>query len=333
MKKETRGTTIRSRRVLALAFITLLLAPFAYRGCPALYSQVFENDFNNPFYDIFTMYFYDRKAEAKKRLLGLMGDRRYANHAAINYGILNEREGNRREAEVAYRNAMERDEYIAAFYLENLYSAADPAKLARLYGFYEVFAGPERRFWIEYQRAVYHLKENRKDEALRHLSLAVDKGFASPDLLANDPAFDPVRNEPAFKTALAAAQRKRYARASLGALLERAEDEYYQTRPYGLSKELKKIVKERNGRIREAEDALSSLLSTNLALRDRCIVLYWLARIRAEKGDTARAKQYLAQFKAKIDSGETDRTGFREAVAKVYPDLIQNDPVLKKVKQ
>ncbi len=332
MKKETRFNAARSRRILASVFIMLLLAPFAYRGCPALYSQAFENDFNNPFYDIFTMYFYDRKAEAKKRLLSLMGDRKYANHAAINYGLLNEREGNRREAEVAYRNAMERDEYLAAFYLENLYSASDPAKLARLYDFYGLFADQRRLSWIEYQRAVHHLRENRKDEALRHLSLAVDKGFASPDLLANDPAFDPVRNEPAFKTAFAAAQRRRYAHTSLGALLERVEDEYFQSKPYGLSKELKKIVKERNGRIREAEDALSSLLATNLAFRDRCVVLYWLARIRAEKGDFARAKQYLAQFKAKIDSGETDRTGFREAVAKVYPDLIQNDPVLKKVK-
>ena len=45
-------------------------------------------------------------------------------------------------------------------------------------------------------------KDNKKEEALRLLELAVAKGFGKKDWIEHDPDYDSLRNEPRFKALL-----------------------------------------------------------------------------------------------------------------------------------
>ena len=90
-----------------------------------------------------------------------------------------------------------------------------------------------------------------------------------------------------------------------------------------------KVISLKPRESKRAANILTSLLKSNLKFRDRCIALYWMARIKAEKKDLKAAKEYLIEFTKMIKSRKRDKTGFRKLVSKIVDDLIANDKYLK----
>lgn len=320
----------RQFKVSAAGIILLMAAAILFVSRHTTLSRSYISDLENPFFDVFTLYFYDEKEEAKKRLLQLMENEKFRTHAYINYGILLEREENDTEAEQYYRKALKEGDTSALLYLFSLINSTAPIKILPLLdscGDIDSTAA----YWVEYERAAYYMNGHNTDKALAHLEKAVRSGFYSALLVNADPAFNPVRDNPRFKAIISGIGNNRSNFLSLKQALEKAEEKFFEKLPHGLARELKQYLELDNRRFPAVEGQLSALLGTNLEFRDRCVVLYWLAGLRAKKGDFNSARMYLTQFTALINSGTPDRSGFKKVVQAYQKDILYNDPVMKRL--
>jgi len=330
MMTSTKNKISRRYRVIAASVILLAASAIIIATGRNTMSRSYISDLENPFFDVFTLYFYDEKDEAKQRLLQLMEKDTYRTHAFINYGIIQEREENYTEAEAYYRKALKDGDHGALLYLYSVINAFTPANLLPLLDSLTDIDS-SHTYWIEYEKAAHYMKVQNKEQALVHLEKAVQSGFYSASLITADPAFNAVRENPRYQSLLREIGNNRSNFRSLKHALEKAEEKLFVKLPYGLAKELKPYLDLNGRRFPAAEEQLTSLLRTDLQFRDRCVVLYWLAGMRAKKGDFNGARTYLTQFTAMIQSENTDRTGFKKVVRTYQKDILHNGPILKKI--
>lgn len=324
------------KKLFRYAVFSTLLCTASFITVPhsqssGLSASEFENDFNNPFYDAFTLYYYKKNREAKRALLNLTSQERYALHAHINYGYVAERERDFNEAEKSYKMARQRGGFISLVYLIGLYGKTGSHSVLETYDWCESASPRDNSYWVDYQRSVFFLMNKNTQKGLFHLVRAVENGFAEHGLLTADPAFREVSHEAAFKTIVAAARQNRIRRMSHRKALEQDEDDHLKNKPFGLSKDLRSILAGGPAAVMREEDALKRMRAQAKEVRDRAVITYWLARIRAARRDSSGAKQHLREFDAILDSGEKDATGFVKLVRKYRADLVSNDPFLKAV--
>ena len=316
-------------------FSTLLCAASSitvpHSQASRLAASEFENDFNNPFYDAFTLYYYKKNREAKRALRDLTSQERYALHAHINYGYIAECERDYADAEKSYKKAWQRGGFISMVYLIGLYGKTGSRSVLETYDWCESASPRDSSYWVDYQRSVFFLMNKNTEKGLFHLARAVENGFAEHGLLTADPAFREVSREATFKKIEAAARQNRIRRMSHQKALERDEDDHLKNKPFGVSKDLRAILSRGPAAVMREEDALKRMRAQAKEVRDRAVITYWLARIRAARRDSSGAKQHLREFDAILDSGEKDATGFVKLVRKYRADLVSNDPFLKAV--
>jgi tetratricopeptide (TPR) repeat protein len=332
MMTSTKNKIPRRYRTIATIAVVISISIIVLLTQNMTFSRSYISDLENPFFDVFTLYFYDEKDEAKNRLRQLMGEDKYRTHAYINYGILNEREKNYTGAEAYYRKALKEGDHNSLLYLFSLIDSAFPSKMLSLL---DSCSGMDssRTYWIEYEKAAHYMKANNTEKAFGCLEKAVRSGFYSVQLLSSDPVFGAVRDHPRYAALLRETGNNRSNFRSIKQALEKAEEIFLEKQPYGIAKELKQYLDLDIRRLPAVEEQLASLLKTDIQFRDRCVLLYWLAGLRVKKGDISGAQRYLTQFTAMINSGSADKTGFKQVVQAYQKDILHNDPVMKKLIQ
>ncbi|HNR88255.1 MAG TPA: hypothetical protein PKM65_07930 [Spirochaetota bacterium] len=318
---------ITPRTVRIVLLVALILALLAVIG-----RTVFDGDresrgaLGNPFYDIFYRYYSGREDVAKRDLRALFGSTRHGAHALINDGVLRAREGDSDGATRSFGHAFDRGASLALSYLSSLRARTGA-------GYREFLAeNPLVREtqWAEYELAVAAASERRDPDARSHLARAIARGFASTELMDQEPAFVRMRNDDTYKRLREAADANRALRISLSRLMraERARTDGGKASYVPEAIETANAL-ERVGRRAEAEQALLPLTASSAPFRDRAMATYRLARIRATMGDRAGSRAYLERFRSMIASGESDPTGFKDCAARFQDDIIRNDPLLR----
>ena len=290
-------------------------------------SSNFTTDYTNPFFDAFTLYHYKEKDEAKKMLLKLARDPRYKNQAYINYGLMNQWDKNFSEAAVGYNNALQGDYPLALFYLLPMLITHQPEKFPQTLN---SLLNVREKYWIEYEKAAHFASKGQEEKALVHLEHAVQEGFFSEHLLKSDPAFKSLIKEDRCRK-LFPRMRKNARQKSLRKTLEEEIASALENKPYGLSKELQSLLYLKPSEMKKKEAALLTLLQSSQTFRDRSISLYWMARIKAQRGQNALAEKYLKEFLAHMEQNVKDKTGHQKMVKSYLDDLLSNDPYLKRV--
>ena len=306
--------------------IILIIVLSLFESHHQIYSQI-RPDPQNPFFDVFYLYYDYQRERAKKILKEQFDNPELKYHAYINYGLINEYEKNYRQAEKYYKLALEEGEKSALMYLLNLYKKHNSVKYIRLL---KSIKARESDYWIDYETAVYYLKKRDNKNALKYLRIAIDKDFNSTILLKRDPVFDILRESRAFKRLIRKTRKTSLKRKSLLEQLHNVEYTYRMNKPYGMNRELTIVAYlEKTGRDKEAEEILSSLLKSRIPFRERNMALFWMARIKAKNGKYGYAKKYLEQFIDHIKSGERDNMGYKSLITPIYRDIILNDRYLK----
>lgn len=319
-----------SLTVVTIAALTTILFYF-HPGARELDGADYSNDIDNPFHEAVVLYFHDRKDDAKRLLLRLARQDKYTAQAYINYGLFCERERDYSEAGNYYRKALARGENFALFYLINLHTRLGTELPGHAFTAAGNLSTPETGCWVEYRKAEERLQKNDRDGALDHLKKSVDLGLPLVSLVYWDPLFKQLHEDRGFKELLARARGNNSRHRTMTQQMEIEEFNHFKNSPFGMAKELMKVVALETKDEAKAEEMLLPLLTANLGVRDRAITLYWLARIRARKKDMTGAGRYLSQFKTLIRSGARDTTGFIGVVRKMEDDLYANDPLLKNI--
>lgn len=317
--------------VVTIAALTTILF-YLLPGAPELQGADYTHDLNNPFHEAVVLYFHDKKDDARRLLLRLARQDKYAAQAYINYGLFCERERDYSEAGDYYRKALARGENMALFYLINLHARLGTQLPSHAFTAAGNLATPDTSCWVEYRRAEERLQQNDRAGALDHLKKSVELGLPLVSLVYWDPLFKQLHEDRAFKELLVKARGNNARHRTMTQQMEIDEFNHLKNRPFGMAKELMKVAALEPKDEAKAEEMLLPLLAANLGARDHAIALYWLARIRAKKKDTAGAGRYLAQFKTHIRSGVRDATGFIAVARKIEDDLYANDPLLKNIR-
>lgn len=280
----------------------------------------------DPFYEVFYLYFSGNEAAAKQRLERLMGDRDRARFAMINRGVIAALEKDPETAARYFEHANLRGERMAISYRASLLGA-DP-------GSYRAFlaANGEVREsrWADYERAVTAARLDRPDEARDYLERAVGKGFDSTELIEREAAFEVLRSGGMMGGLLEKTRRNREKRTAMANVLAAERDASENGKAeHAHAAIVASNALEREGRLADAERVLVPLIDAKTAFRDRAMAWYRLARLQARRGDRMRSRASLDQFTAMIASAESDDTGFKRIVARFQDDIIRNDPVLR----
>jgi tetratricopeptide (TPR) repeat protein len=289
----------------------------------------FDPDITNPFHDVFHLYYNNGKREAVKLLKKQFNNTELKNQAYINYGLISEYEGDFPEAEKYFLKALNNNERIAILYLYDLYKNYKTEKAAEIFSRAQSY---DKTNWIHYERAVISIENGDTENALGHLSNAIDAGFASTALLENDPAFSKLKNSLRFRQLAERTKNNRLKSKSLSEILKSAKYEYESGKPYGFINQLEiAAYYENTGQDNEALKILSDVTKINSKheFRDNSIALYRLARINAKNGKERSAKKYLKEFISNISSTRQDTTGFKDILLIFYKDIIRNDIYLK----
>lgn len=317
--------------VVTIAALTTILF-YPRQGGRDLEGADYTHDLNNPFHEAVVLYYHDKKDDAKRLLLRLARQDRYAAQAYINYGLFCEREKDFPEAESYYRKALARGENMALAYLINLHVRLGTELPGHALTAAGNLATPDTGCWVEYRKAEERLQRKDRSGALEHLGKAVDLGLPLVSLVHWDPLWKQVHGDSSFKELLVKARGNNARHQTMVRQMELDEFNHLKNSPFGMAKELMKVFALEPKDEGKAEEMLLPLLSANPGPRDRAIALYWLARIRAKKKDMAGAGRYLAQFKSALRSPERDTTGFTALARKIEDDLCENDPLLKNVR-
>ena len=286
----------------------------------------------DPLHEAVILYWQGKKDDAKKLLLRLSRDDKYAARAYINYGLLMEREGDFDEAESSYRNALKQKDNTALFFLINLASRSGNPLQKRLLTTAENIASPESSFRVEYRRAEECLIRGDTECALDRLDNAVKGGMPLGSLVYYDPLFKPLHENPRFRAIMIAARKNTVKNGTLADSLAIIEADFFKESPEGMSRDLITIFNLPLMESEKAEEEILKLLDTRLNSRDRAIALYWLARINAKRQNYSEARRFLSEFKTQIRSAGKDPTGFSPLIRKIEDDLLANDPLLKNIR-
>lgn len=320
-----------SLTVVTIAALTTILF-YPGTGGRDLEGTDYTRDLDNPFHEAVVLYYHDRKDDAKRLLLRLSRQDKFAAQAYINYGLFCERERDYSCAADYYRKALSRGENMALACLINLHGKLGTPLPGHAFTAAGNLATPDTGCWVEYRKAEERLQQNDRSGALEHLEKSVSLGLPLVSLVYWDPLWKQMHEDRAFKELMVKARGNNARHRTMAQQMELDESHYLKDKPFGMAKELLKIFKLETKDEGKAEELLLPLLSTNLGPRDRAITLYWLARIRAKKKDMAGAGRYLAQFKGALRSPARDSTGFTALARKIEDDLYENDPLLKNVR-
>lgn len=275
----------------------------------------------DPFHDVFYTYYTENRSEARRMLSSLMKDRALHGRALVNAGKLEEIEKRPAKALALYREAFARGERLALPYLYRALNSDDPAAAGEILGALSA-GGPDR--WLAYERSLVMLRAGDSVGALRSLEEAVRLGFNSRALVLREPLFDPLRTTPEMKKLLA--EMKPPGTARLSHTLEIIRKERLKGTPLDVNPAIVAAGElEKKGRIAEAERTLEGLLATPIAINERGIALYRLARLRARQGNGAGARDALRRHDELMRNGMKDPTGYRSIVAPYIEDIIAND--------
>lgn len=316
--------------IAVISIGTILFYIFISAHC--LFGGDYYHEPSTPLHDAVVLYYQDKKSEAKRLLLKAAHDKKYTGGAYINYAMFLEKEGEYTEAEEYYRKALQSGEHVALLYLFAMYekrkvesprsAIVAAANLSHAYG----------ACWVELRNAEEKLLKNDAEGAMKSLEKAVELGLPALPIFYIDPLYRPIKENSQFQ-ALMTKARANYRNYQY--IEKKMEDEFLQyckDSPYGMMKNLYKILTDEKANDVTTEKALVELLHTEASTRDKGIALYRLARIRARNKDKNGAIKYLDKFKDLIASDKSDRTGFVAVVKRIGDDLYSNDPLLKNLK-
>jgi len=317
--------------VITIAAVTTIL--FYTGALPgALNGGDYTHDVNNPLHEAVVLYYRNEKSDAKRLLLRLARQEKYAAHAYLNYGLFLEREGENDDAIDYYRKALSKGEHIALFFIMTQAGRSTSPVPDHAFTAAGNLATSDTACWVDYRRAEELLLKNDRDGAFRHLSSAVDKGLPLTQLMYWDPLMRSLQNDGRFRNLIARAGKNNSRYRPLTREMEKEQFNHFKNSPRGMSRELMKVFALEPKEESKAEEMLTPLLTVPQDPRDRAVTLYWLARLRAKKKDMGGAAKYLSRFKQHIRSSGRDATGFTAIARKIEEDLYANDPLLKNVK-
>jgi len=275
----------------------------------------------DPFHDVFYTYYTESRSEARRKLSTLTKDRALHGRALVNAGKLEEIEKRPAKALALYRKAFARGERAALPYLYRALNSDNPAAAGEILGALSA-GGPDR--WLAYERSLVLLRGGDSVGALRSLDEAVRLGFNSRELIQREPLFDPLRSSPELKKLLA--EMKPSGTARLSRTLETIRKERLKGTPLEVNPAIIAAGElEKKGRIAEAERALEGLLATPIAVNERGIALYRLARLRARRGNAEGARDALRRHDELMRNVAEDTAGYRAIIAPYMADIIAND--------
>lgn len=280
----------------------------------------------SPFHDVFYKYYGGERNRALARIQHLQKDTAYRRHALINHGVIFMNEKRSDDAVSYYTTSLKEYEPLALSYLYDLYRRTDPA---RAFTLLQSAAPGSGSPWAYYEISLACCQRNDSEGALQYLEAARTHGFDSKALLMSEPGFNALRPLPRFQKIVASLSNA--PGKTLIAIRDEMDFLSVKDAASGIPPRLRRIaVMEKNREYAPAMDIVNGLLKTELPLRDRCYVLYRAARISELSGDSRAAEIYCAEFIRRLTSEEKDPTGFKDAAAPVYRDIIAGDPVLKK---
>lgn len=317
--------------VVTIAALTTILF-YARPGVRDLEGADYTRDLENPFHEAVVLYYHDKKDDAKRLLLRLARQDKWAAQAYINYGLICERERDYSGAADYYRKALSRGENMALACLINLHARLGTPLPGHAFTAAGNLATPDTGCWVEYRKAEERLQQNDRNGALEHLEKSVSLGLPLVSLVYWDPLWKQMHEDRGFKELMVKARGNNARHRTMIQQMELDEYNSLKNRPFGMAKELLKVFNLEPKDEGKAEDMLVPLVTSNLGQRDKAIALYWLARIRAKKKDMAGAGRYLAQFRSALHSPGRDDTGFTALARKIETDLYENDPLLKNVR-
>ncbi len=320
------------RHIILLTVFTIVAGTTILFYTGAMNGGDYTHDVDTPLHDAVVLYYRNEKSKAKRMLLDLARQEKYAAHAYLNYGLFLEREEKYGEAVDYYRKALSKGEHTALFFIINQSVRTASPVPEHAYTAAGNLATEDTACWVDYRRAEELLQKNDRDGAFRHLFSAVDKGLPLTALMYRDPLMKSLNDDGRFPGLIARAKKNNARYRPLTIELEVEKYNYYKNSPRGMSRELMKALSLETGEGAKMEEKLIALLAGPQDTRDRAVTLYRLARLRAKKKDMAEAAQYLTRFKQHIRSNDRDSTGFIAVVRKIEEDLYANDPLLKKVK-
>lgn len=317
---------IHKRKILSVfPVLSFLLLMQFHEGFTADYAP----DISNPFLDVFYCYFNNDPGRAKKILKKEFDSASRGTQAYINYGLIMQYEKKYEEAESYYRKALEMNDRSSIVYLYDLYNHYDRSKAACLL---DAVGKNIDSCWTDYEKAVCHIEQGDRQQAVDCLMSAVKKGLPSPLLLSADPAFTGLKNDRKFIYILHKAKTNYSDSNSLRSILKDSVFRYRLDKPYGMNMELDAAAYfDKTGRYDKAVDILESMLNKQTGFRDRSIALFWMARIKSRLHENSAAVKYLKEFIAHMHGSEIDDTGYKKLVAPVYKDIIMNDRYLKDI--
>ena len=324
-KRSLFNTTSRKK------IIIILLILFSFVSLNSHHHIFSHNNFdnNNPFLDIFQLYFNYKPRKAKKLLKKQFNNPILRNRSYLNYGLIQEYEKRYRQAEIYYKKALLCGEDLAFTYLLNLYRKTNSSKYLKLLNTTKM---SKMNYWIDYEKAVYFLKHRDMKNGEKHILRAINKGFCSTTLLKKDPVFNQLKDTVLFQRLIRKIKKNCHKKKSLLDELKADEYLYKKDKPYGITNKLRiAVYLEEKGRDKRAEAVLLSILKSRISFRDRSISLFKIARIKAKNSEFSSARSYLKKFADHIRSNEMDKTGYRELIAPIYMDIIKNDKFLKKL--
>ena len=150
--------------VVTIAALTTILF-YPRQGGRDLEGADFTHDLNNPFHEAVVLYFHDKKDDAKRLLLRLARQDKFAAQAFINYGLFCEREKDYSEAGDYYRKALARGENMALAYLINLHVRLGTQLPGHALAAAGNLATPDTGCWVEYRKAEERLQKNDRSGA------------------------------------------------------------------------------------------------------------------------------------------------------------------------